>query len=745
MCFEVNIMRKIKESFVKVTIFILTVAVLFPAFLGITATPVLADSGNGINRVINVVFDDSGSMYYDDFSITSLKRWSQALYSLEVFAAMLGPNDTMNVYMMSDFSPYSSTDLSESAIAALSGPNFVLHGSSSSETNIQTIHRFTSYSNGTPFTTVRKALYDLEHTSADDKWLVVLTDGTFQENGGDYLEQSRVDQYIQDKSDDVKVCCLALADGTLNLPTQVESQNIFSSEANSGHEILVKITDIISRVFNLNKLQINNDAVSFNLPMSELIVFAQGSNVNIGNITDSSGGNYSGQQVDVSYRAESNSTRYPEAPTDDTLRGCVSVCRGDFVPGTYNIDVSGADTVEVFYKPNIDILITAEDQNGNVYIADSSVPSGQYTITYTLVKGGTTEPIEDTSLIDPINYTATIDGNTFQNGDTVQLEEGDHAIVVEGRYLEINRITAEVNLTCNLTAVPVTFEVSSSDPYEIGADSVDTSNPITVHAKIDGREFTPEEWAAMGIPEVTLTKNASKYKLVNPSIVKTDDVGYFEVYFEVKGAPADALYTEALFQLSYSEQCVEGELWEGSFEGTIEFDDERSWYDRYKDKILLAIIIAVILLIILMYMPFVKHYLPKMKKYPTIEIENRALFKNSTSKGSVKKDILTTILPLVPQTGTITYIPKTSAVPKTAPLRVRAVGNGRMIITNQSVFEQKGCPVSFSGRSLIKDEFDEEGTPNRKRKPKPYMMSAGTVIEVDYAKKREYYSCCPRR
>ena len=43
-------------------------------------------------RVINVVYDDSGSMY------SGVDTWCRAKYSMEVFSAMLGDTDKMNVY-----------------------------------------------------------------------------------------------------------------------------------------------------------------------------------------------------------------------------------------------------------------------------------------------------------------------------------------------------------------------------------------------------------------------------------------------------------------------------------------------------------------------------------------------------------------------------------------------------------------------------------------------------------------------
>ena len=58
-------------------------------------------------RAIYVVYDDSQSMADlacdADHPGQMLKRWSQAKYAMEVFTAMMDPNDVMRIYPMSDF------------------------------------------------------------------------------------------------------------------------------------------------------------------------------------------------------------------------------------------------------------------------------------------------------------------------------------------------------------------------------------------------------------------------------------------------------------------------------------------------------------------------------------------------------------------------------------------------------------------------------------------------------------------
>lgn len=74
-------------------------------------------------RVINVVYDDSGSMY------SGVDTWCRAKYSMEVFSAMLGDTDKMNVYYMSDYRAGSSVP-----------PRISLDGADGSDVNVAKIH-----------------------------------------------------------------------------------------------------------------------------------------------------------------------------------------------------------------------------------------------------------------------------------------------------------------------------------------------------------------------------------------------------------------------------------------------------------------------------------------------------------------------------------------------------------------------------------------------------------------------------
>jgi len=213
-------------------------------------------------RVINVVYDDSGSMY------SGVDTWCRAKYSMEVFSAMLGDTDKMNVYYMSDYRAGSSVP-----------PRISLDGADGSDVNVAKIHNQKTTANNTPFNAVKKAYADLDVAAADEKWLIILTDGEFEDGR---MSSSEIDSFLANKSQDIKVMFLGMGQNAAGITEDIAS-NIFYVEAKTNAQILNRITEICTRVFNSNKLELNVSAktCSFDVPMAELTVFAQGANVEI--------------------------------------------------------------------------------------------------------------------------------------------------------------------------------------------------------------------------------------------------------------------------------------------------------------------------------------------------------------------------------------------------------------------------------------------------------------------------------
>ena len=92
------------------------------------------------SRVINLVYDDSGSMVQVDDQGTKTDAWCQAKYGVEVLAAMLGKKDRLNIYVMSDIKKNPDA-----------GPHLQLDGSNGAAENVAQVHKMVTELCGVPF------------------------------------------------------------------------------------------------------------------------------------------------------------------------------------------------------------------------------------------------------------------------------------------------------------------------------------------------------------------------------------------------------------------------------------------------------------------------------------------------------------------------------------------------------------------------------------------------------------------
>lgn len=512
-----------------------------------------ASQENAPQRIINVVYDDSGSMIKTNGELVD--TWCQAKYSMEVFAALLGYRDTMNIYYMSDF---------ESGTNA--GPKITLKGTDSPQNNVRKIHETISRAGNTPFNAVKKAYNDLTVASADEKWLVILTDGEFQ--GIDDIEG-----YFASKAEDVNVLFLGMG-ADADAITQDEARHIYFRKAESNSQILQEITSICTQIFNSHRLNVNTSSktIDFDVPMSELVIFAQGANVTISGIKDAAGKEYlsSTQPVTVQY-SEKAATNRTDFTIARDLKGCVATYKDDFTAGKYTLEVSGADTIEVYYKPNIEIAAYLRDASGNEVTAKESLKEGNYTVSFGLVKAGTNERVPESSLLGQVMYSAVVVNNgqeigqNISSGELLTLKEGQLDIDVMARYLEYNTVSTHLSYQV-YSDKAVGFTVSGEDPgYSVTNDGADFSAPIKFSMQLEGGQITQEQWASLGVPEVTVTgENANMFG--TPIVEKGTEIGSFLIY---PTEPMGGIPLERYSIFEYT-AIFNGKVGEASWSGTVQ-------------------------------------------------------------------------------------------------------------------------------------------------------------------------------
>ena len=673
---------------------------------------------NAPSRVINLVYDDSSSMIETDGNW--MDTWCQAKYSTEVFAGMLGENDTMNIYLMSDFNKNTNA-----------GPFLSLNGADGMETNVSKVHNMLGPANNTPFNSVRKAYSDLTKASADEKWLVVLTDGQFQ--GVD-----DIDAFFAAKSPDIRVMFLGMGPYADGIKAD-QSNNIYFYKAETNKEILKNITDICTRVFNSDRLDVNSmsKTFSFDVPMGELMVFAQGSNVVINGVEAPDGTLYKSatNPVTVKY-SEVPATNFPAGTgvVDKGLLGSIATFKEDFAAGDYKLDVTGAETIEIYYKPNVEIMAYLIDENGAEVTDLSALEQGEYTIEFGFVKGGTKEKVAQSKLLGEVTYEAYVTNNevlheqTYNSGDKISLEEGTLAIDVTGRFLEYNTVSTHLDYSVFKNKA-VDMKIDADKSYTMTSEGLDSSEPIVIKSLIDNGDFTKEQWDSVEVPQLEVM---GEYMFDNITLeIEKGDIGEFVITPVLDGKPQGVTYSDINFKLLF-DQNSGAENWHGEMSHTIKLGDERSWIERNTELFIKLLISGIILFILIGYLPFIKHYLPKtLKKKPLIQMEPTELGMESRKRqGSLEKHFFSTIIPYIPQTGKIKFLP--NGVTGAPPLQVKGISGKQMLITNIMAYAGNDN-ITFDGKSIVK--------PKDKKNKMRFTTSGG--VKIVFERNGWIYTCKP--
>jgi hypothetical protein len=409
------------------------------------------------SKAIHIVYDDSGSMissnnvYHD--------RWGQAKYAMEVFAAMLQERDTMRVYYMSDFDATAGGRIN-------ANPRIEINGAEPVGERVAGIHNTVTRAANTPFDPVVKAYNDLRIENVDEKWLVILTDGDFNILNGISTSNIDVDDRLSQyaRESDISIILLAIGDDAdlerlLSRLNPNQSIGYYVDHARNSNDILGKLTSICNRIFNRNLLPLGEvrREFKFDLPMLELLVFAQGENVKINGIRGSGSYSPSGT-VNVRYSevAATNWANDRNVIISTNLTGVIASFQ-NIPKGSYSLDISGGQTVEIYYKPSVNVDIRLYRRRKQV--RPQEITEGKYQIRFGIVDEN--GRFFESSLLGSVEYEATLhnDGQTIniKSGNTIKINEGNFTVYVQAHFLGIN--TAENSITGNVIPPPTFKEI----------------------------------------------------------------------------------------------------------------------------------------------------------------------------------------------------------------------------------------------------------------------------------------------
>lgn len=671
---------------------------------------------------INLVIDDSGSMFFDGSERERLDRWSFAKYSLEAFAALMGPQDSLDVYRMSDFA----------GAGASRTPELKLSGIQSPAERVQLIHELPLEGGGTPYASVETARADIETNSSDERWLVILTDGEFK-NGGAAVPTERVQTELLEFVDStdaagnkVGVAFLAIGDEAPEIAQGPRDQIFFRQAATSG-DLLAQMGGFANRIFERKSLPLDGSLQwSPDLALEEVIVFAQGAGVDV------SGADIAGEtrtpdsKVDVSW-TDNKQIIWPDGTPIDPLANEDLVGQiatfSDVPRGEITFDIQNAARADVFYKPKVRFGVRLIDEQGNL-VTDDKLIAGQYTVEYGFMNDEC--DIVNSPLLDADNYRARV----FQDGQLIaddvargtQLEFGPGEAIfnVSATYLggipatdDIARRFLQPALPSEIDFGTVKLKVSQLDP----ASGVETRYPGTYRIQDENGRLRPptaEEWAGLDEDDFIITRNGANWDM---RVIKGEVPG--DLLLDVQAPGGD------VFKASHDNQVVD-------IEGSHTFDEQVSTarttvpfevendISRW-DRILHWLktegwkwLLALLLLILLIGYLTKKRFSKRVKRRPSITgtpksvgvtpIEDRGKFQ----AGGIKR-----FLPFVANTATLSYVP-----PGTVGFRAMKLkaGPGKsMIVTNWKEIAEK-------------DNVEINGTPlNSETKRPPKLSASGTI------------------
>ena len=519
------------------------------------------------SRILNVVYDDSGSTIRDD-NQQYVDTWCQTKYAMEVFAGLLEERDTLNIFPMST-----------NGIAGSNANIISVIGSESIEQRVSKIHDMqTEKAGDTPFQSVVNAYNHLINQKADQRWLIVLTDGIFD---NDSVKPDDLNATFRNYTDNnINVVFLSIGSG-VDLVTTDAMHHIYAEHAANSSEIIDKITMIANYIFERNILSdfdINNGEFSFDVSMSQLIVFAQGDNVEINDIKGADGNLKKVSEVYVSYsdKVAKNYEKYRDKIVVATgLKGTIAVFESndhEIGSGSYKLDVSGAQKVEIYYKPDVDVGIRIF-QDGKDVTDNDALEAGGYSIKVGFVDEDGDGFIES-DLLGDISYDASIVNNENEvlvaSDGQFDLETGDVLIDLQATYLKYNHTTLSKQYEILAKVIPLELSVNKNDTYNL-KELEESSMTLTV--KHDGNLLSKDQWETMELPEVTSEDN------VDFSISRGDEVSTFDISLRYQdGNRFDTATGDVDFTVSAKLQLSEY-LASGDISDNITINDDRNIID----------------------------------------------------------------------------------------------------------------------------------------------------------------------
>lgn len=535
--------------------------------------PVLQAAGSAESNTIAVVYDDSSSMMNSESNVF-VDRWCQAKYALEVFSSMMLENDRMTVYPMNNTSD-----------------KFVIKGSDSAEKRKNQVVKYeVGCEGGTPYGNVRTAYNDLKKAGGDSKkWLVILTDGSFTD--ADFKNVNS--DFKEYASNGVNVVYLRIFDGNSKDSGQVKNlpdQGIYVYEAMKSSDTLTRVNEISNLIFkrqalsNYDKVMVKNKnslTINLDVPATQLIVFAQGDGIDVGNLTGPTDAKCTSSIEVTTPEIPKDTGSYSKSDivVSQGLGGVISTYVSSdsqyLGKGTYTLEISDTSNVEVYCKLAVDVELEVI-QDGQPSEDDGNVYQGDYQVNIKLIDPVTGEELDGSQkLLSDMDFDIDVtneftDGNGKtqsqenhfdKNGFSGSLERGSAS--VSGR-IRIGENYTEFSKTFKVIEKLDELEILYKVPDEgFNLEELDQNNQGIEIVVTEGGNPVSEEHADNLKLDVSTDKNV-EFKLVIG-----DEPGHWIMYPGYKDSIEKTDSGNISFTLS-AELEYDGQTKTAQTDGTVE-------------------------------------------------------------------------------------------------------------------------------------------------------------------------------
>ena len=496
------------------------------------------------SRAIAIAYDTSGSMADES------DKWCNAKYSLEVIAAMLDAKDSLDIYFMNY-----GIDPAEAPLS--------VKGSEPITDRVKKVHdrQYRESLETVPNAAMEALDYLKGRSDADERYLVITTDGEFTYTSDGRQDGAAASQEVRNVVSDavgqgIKVIYLAIGDDAQSLEGFEGNPDVSMRKASSA-DVLPTMTKMVNDLFGRASIPVNGNKISLDVPMSNLIVFAQGSNVKVGSL---SGNN---EKVDPKtatvdhntepFSSKEDNDRWKNHKTgykvNDRLKGVVAFYDKELARGDYELSVEGVEdnSLEVYYTPNVDIKVTlTDDEFDEKHELDSEggtkLATGEFTVQMSLVDPSDGTALES-ELLKGAEYKLEVNNGgttkTVENGQKLTLELGQTSFKPEATVPGGVKTKRSYD---NITVVPRPGKLNvntSGVATSVPVNDISSGKGTLMVTKEDGGDLSADEWDRLKIEPKS--ENG-----LNWDIKKTDKIGTVEVTPAYGDEDAAALSTRVL-------------------------------------------------------------------------------------------------------------------------------------------------------------------------------------------------------